>query len=161
MSNEQRFSDVWDAIEDTLVAAASMRARSNLMMALQSWAKASKSTQADAARILGITQPRMSDLMRGKINLFSLDSLLDMATLAGLQPQIVVSSVPSEAEEIDVVKEGRRTARNRASAATGSVREVRTEGDNGSKFVVATESSGTQATSSESRLTLVKTDRAA
>jgi predicted XRE-type DNA-binding protein len=161
MSNEQRFSDVWDAIEDTEVAAASMRARSNLMIALQSWAKASKSTQAEAARLLGITQPRMSDLMRGKINLFSLDSLLDMATLAGLQPQIIVNSVPDEAEEIDMVEEGSFTEKTRASAATGLVHEVRTAGNDGSKFVVATESSGTQATSSESRLTLVKTERAA
>lgn len=156
MSNEQRFSDVWDAIEDTVVTAASMRARSNMMMALQSWAKASKGTQAEAARLLGITQPRMSDLMRGKINLFSLDSLLDMATLAGLQPQIKINSVPAEAEEIDMVMEGRYTEKIRASAGSGSVREVRSVGDVGNKFVVATKSSGTQATSSESRLTLVK-----
>lgn len=157
MSNEQRYSNVWDAIEDTVVAAASMQARSNLMMALQAWAKAGKSTQADAARLLGITQPRMSDLMRGKINLFSLDSLLDMATLAGLQPQIQINSVITDAGEIDVMA----ADKIRASAGNGVICEVRSAGNVGSRFVVGTESSGTQATSSESRLTLVKSARAA
>jgi predicted XRE-type DNA-binding protein len=72
MSKEQRFSNVWTAIEDTLPAAASMQARSSLMMAVQSWAK-SMNTQAEAAKLILITQHRMSDLMRGKIKFFSLD----------------------------------------------------------------------------------------
>ena len=81
MSNKgQRFHSVWDAIEDTPRQAASMRARAELMIALQSWIKASGKTQAEAARLFDITQPRMSDLMRGKITLFSLDSMIDMAT---------------------------------------------------------------------------------
>lgn len=90
MSKGQRFASVWDAIEDTPQQAASMRARSELMMALQGWVKISGSTQADAARLFGITQPRMSDLMRGKIGLFSLDALLDMATAAGLEPHVTL-----------------------------------------------------------------------
>lgn len=85
-----RFDNVWDAIEDTPQQAASMRARSELMMALQSWVKAANVKQADAAILFGITQPRMSDLMRGKINLFSLDALMDMATAAGLEPHVAV-----------------------------------------------------------------------
>ncbi len=64
MSKGQRFASVWDAIEDTPQQAASMRARSELMMALQGWVKISGKTQAEAARLFGITQPRMSDLMR-------------------------------------------------------------------------------------------------
>ena len=63
MSKGQRFASVWDAIEDTPQQAASMRARSELMMALQGWVKTSGKTQAEAARLFGITQPRMSDLM--------------------------------------------------------------------------------------------------
>jgi len=90
MSTGQRFASVWDAIEDTPQQAASMRARSELMMALQGWVKASGMTQVDAAQLFGITQPRMSDLMRGKISLFSLDALMDMATAAGLDPHITV-----------------------------------------------------------------------
>lgn len=90
MSKEQRFANVWDAIEDTPRQAASMRARSELMIGLQGWVKLSGITQAEAARRFGITQPRMSDLMRGKISLFSLDALMDMATAAGLEPHVAI-----------------------------------------------------------------------
>ena len=90
MIKGKRFASVWDAIEDTPQQAASMRARSELMMALQGWVRGSGSTQADAARLLGITQPRMSDLMRGKISLFSLDAMMDMATAAGLDPRVTI-----------------------------------------------------------------------
>lgn len=90
MSKKQRFTNVWDAIEDTPQQAASMRARSELMMALQGWVKVSGKTQAGAAKLLSITQPRMSDLMRGKLSLFSLDGLIDMAGSAGLEPHVTI-----------------------------------------------------------------------
>jgi predicted XRE-type DNA-binding protein len=90
MNKELRFASVWDAIEDTPQQAASMRARSELMMALQSWVKTANVKQADVATLFGITQPRMSDLMRGKINLFSLDALIDMAAAAGLEPHVAI-----------------------------------------------------------------------
>jgi len=90
MSKGQRFASVWDAIEDTPQQAASMRARSELMMALQGWVKISGNTQVVAARLFGITQPRMSDLVRGKISLFSLEALIDMATVAGLEPHVTI-----------------------------------------------------------------------
>ena len=80
------FASVWDAIEDTPQAAASMKARSTLMMELSSYIKKQGLTQAQAATLLGVTQPRVSDLMRGKINLFSLDMLLNMAATAGMSP---------------------------------------------------------------------------
>jgi predicted XRE-type DNA-binding protein len=90
MSKEQRFASVWDAIEDTPQQAASMRARSALMMELESIIKQRGMTQAEAATLFGVTQPRVSDLMRGKINLFSLDCLIDMATVAGLEPHVTI-----------------------------------------------------------------------
>jgi len=90
MSKRQRFESVWDAIEDTPQQAASMRSRAELLMALQAWAKQSGKTQTEAAQLFSITQPRMSDLMRGKINLFSLETLMDMATAAGLEPRITI-----------------------------------------------------------------------
>lgn len=93
MSKEQRFASVWDAIEDTPQQAASMRARSELMMAMQGWVKASGKTQAEVAKLFGITQPRMSDLMRGKISLFSLEALMDMATVAGLEPHVTIKKL--------------------------------------------------------------------
>ena len=46
--------------------------------------------QAQAASLFGVTQPRISDLMRGKIELFSLDRLVDMAAIAGLAPQVKI-----------------------------------------------------------------------
>lgn len=86
----QRFDSVWDALEDTPQQAASMRARSALAMALQEWMKAEGLTQSAAAAVLGVTQPRVSDLVRGRLDLFSLDGLMDMATAAGLSPRITV-----------------------------------------------------------------------
>jgi len=90
MKRQTRFVSVWDGIEDTPQQAASMRARSELMMALQGWVKISGHTQAAAAKVFGITQPRMSDLVRGKISLFSLEALIDMATVAGLEPHVTI-----------------------------------------------------------------------
>lgn len=85
------YASVWDALEDTPQAAASMKARSSLMMALSSVIEKQGMTQADAATLFGVTQPRISDLMRGKINLFSLDTLIDMAATAGMVPTVKVS----------------------------------------------------------------------
>ena len=82
----KQFASVWDAIEDTPQAAASMKARSTLMMELSGYIEKNHLTQAQAAELLSVTQPRVSDLMRGKINLFSLDMLLNMATAAGMSP---------------------------------------------------------------------------
>jgi predicted XRE-type DNA-binding protein len=48
-------------------------------------------TQAEAADLFGVTQPRISDLMRGKINLFSLDMLMNMASTAGMSPVVKLS----------------------------------------------------------------------
>jgi predicted XRE-type DNA-binding protein len=95
--NTQTFSSVWDAIEDTPQQAANMRARSALMMALEHMITHQGMTQQEAAQFLGVTQPRIADLMRGKINLFSLDALMDMATMAGLLPRMVVEPRNHEA----------------------------------------------------------------
>ena len=92
MTDKQRFSSVWDAIEDTPQNAASMRARSGLMMSLTEVIRQQGMTQAQAAVFFGVTQPRISDLMRGKVNLFSLDTLIDMAATAGMGPTVKVST---------------------------------------------------------------------
>ena len=82
---KRKFDSVWEAIEDTPRQAASLKARPELMMALEEQLKSSGMTQTQAAKILGVTQPRVSDLMRGRIELFSLESLVDMITSAGLK----------------------------------------------------------------------------
>ena len=91
MTDKQRFPSIWDAIEDTPQQAASLRARSALMMSLAEAINGRGMTQGDAAALFGVTQPRISDLMRGKINLFSLDTLIDMAATAGMNPIVRVS----------------------------------------------------------------------
>ena len=91
MTGKQRFTSVWDALEDTPQEAASMKARSALMMALTDTIRESQITQSEAAALFGVTQPRVSDLVRGKINLFSLDTLMDMAATAGMAPIVKVS----------------------------------------------------------------------
>ncbi|MBI1284728.1 MAG: helix-turn-helix domain-containing protein [Thiobacillus sp.] len=86
--SKQKFPSVWDAIEDTPQQAASMKARSVLMIELQEYIKSSGLTQKQAAGLFGVTQPRVSDLVRGKIELFSLESLVDMATAAGMKVEV-------------------------------------------------------------------------
>lgn len=86
----KRYESVWDAIEATPQAAASMRARSELMIQLAELIRRSGWTQRDAAARFGVTQPRVSDLVRGRIELFSLDMLVDMAAAVGLKPRITV-----------------------------------------------------------------------
>lgn len=85
------YQSVWDAITDTPQETASMKARSKLMMALSDIITSRKLRQKDAAELFGVTQPRISDLMRGKIHLFSLDMLMDMASTAGMSPEVSVS----------------------------------------------------------------------
>lgn len=80
----QSFENVWDALENTPAEAASMTMRSNLLIAIEQQVRSWGVTQAEAARRLGITQPRLSDLLRGRIMNFSLDTLIDLATRAGL-----------------------------------------------------------------------------
>lgn len=82
--SRQRFASVWDAIEDTSEAAENMKLRSVLMIALKEHIARAGLSQSQAAKVFGVTQPRVSDLMRGKINLFGLDALVNMAAAAGL-----------------------------------------------------------------------------
>jgi len=87
---KRRFKSVWDAIEDSPGAVASMKLRAELAHKIIEELKRRKLTQAKAAKRLNVTQPRISDLMRGRIDLFSLDALIDMAELAGLQTKMTV-----------------------------------------------------------------------
>lgn len=90
---EQRFAIVWDAIEDTPEQAENMKLRATLMTALKDRIARSGMSQAQAAELLGVTQPRVSDLVRGKINPFGLDAWVNMATTAGLHVELRVREV--------------------------------------------------------------------
>jgi predicted XRE-type DNA-binding protein len=92
MMKARTFANVWDALEDSPEEAATMTMRSNVMIAIMEKVRSWNTTQARAARRLGITQPRLNDLLHGKINKFSLDTLLTLATRAGLKVKIDLQS---------------------------------------------------------------------
>lgn len=87
---QTRYADVWEAIEASPAEAENMRLRSALMRALDHHLDAQGWSQAEAAHRLGVTQPRISDLKRGKIDLFGLDTLVNMAVAAGLHVELRV-----------------------------------------------------------------------
>lgn len=82
------FESVWDALEDSPAAAANMRLRSELMTAVQETVAEWGLTQTEAARRLDVTQPRLNDLLRGRIDRFGLDALILLATRAGLSVRV-------------------------------------------------------------------------
>jgi predicted XRE-type DNA-binding protein len=77
------FQDLYPADQ-----AAEIEIRAQLLRGLSDWLKASGLTQIQAAKALGVTQARISDLHRGKINRFSLDLLVRLAARAGLRPKL-------------------------------------------------------------------------
>jgi predicted XRE-type DNA-binding protein len=80
----QVFESIWDALEETPAEAANLRLRADLMIALCAKVAEWNITQVAAAERLGISQPRLSDLLRGRIDRFSLDALVILAAQAGL-----------------------------------------------------------------------------
>lgn len=77
------FANVWDALSDTPEQAANMKARSELMLRIRERVKAWALPQEEAAKRLNLTRPRLNDLMRAKIDKFSLDALVNIAASAG------------------------------------------------------------------------------
>jgi predicted XRE-type DNA-binding protein len=90
MSND-RFANVWDAISDTPAEAENMKLRSTLMIELKTHIEREGLSQAQAAKVFGVTQPRISDLMRGKIDLFGLDTLVNMLAAAGMRVEMHIA----------------------------------------------------------------------
>ena len=86
----QTYESVWDALEESAEVAANMRVRADLMIAVQRYVSENALTQLQAAKRLGITQPRLNDLLRGKIDKFSLDALVNMVARAGMQVKLTV-----------------------------------------------------------------------
>ena len=79
----ETFASVWDAIADSKEQAANRRARSELMQQIAEVIKGGGWTQAEAATRCGITQPRINDLLRGRVSRFSIDALVNIATALG------------------------------------------------------------------------------
>jgi predicted XRE-type DNA-binding protein len=66
--------------------------RSQLMLKIEKLLKARRLTQAGAAKVMGVSQPRVSDLLRGKVNLFSTDALIDMLAKLGVTVRIAFAA---------------------------------------------------------------------
>ncbi len=79
----ESFANVWQALEDTPEQAANMEVRSCLMMELARIIRENGWTQTEAAEHCGVTQPCIDDLLRGRIDRFSLDALVNMSARLG------------------------------------------------------------------------------
>ena len=89
--SDERYVSVWDAVENTSAEAENLKLRSASMIALEEHIKRKGWSQSEAARRFSVTQPRVSDLMRGKITLFGLDTLVNMAVAVGLQVEMPIA----------------------------------------------------------------------
>lgn len=93
---ENRFSSIWDALEDTPEEALNMRLRSQLMMKVSERVRAWDVSQKEAAKRLGVTQPRLNDLLKGKIDKFSLDALVNLTTSAEMHVELTFRDEPTQ-----------------------------------------------------------------
>jgi predicted XRE-type DNA-binding protein len=84
----KEFANVWDAIAKTPEEAANLTLRSDLMDEIEGIIKASGWTQKEAAKRCGISQPRINDLLRGRISRFSLDALVNIASALGRKVKV-------------------------------------------------------------------------
>jgi len=82
----ETFACVFDAIADTPEEATELRTRADLMRGITARVKSWDVPLGEAAKRLGLTPPRLNDLLRGKFNRFSLDDLMTAATAAGIAP---------------------------------------------------------------------------
>ena len=80
---KESYDSVWDALADTPEQAANLRARAELMQQIAAIVAESGWTQVEAAKNCGVTQPRINDLLRGRVSRFSLDALVNIATAIG------------------------------------------------------------------------------
>ena len=88
MSKPESYASVWDAVADTPEQAANLRARAELMRKIAARLKQHDWTQDEAARRCGVRQPRINDLLRGRVSRFSLDALVNIATALGCRVRV-------------------------------------------------------------------------
>ena len=92
MSDHQQYKSVWDALEEDPIRVQNLKLRSAAMIEITEKISAMGLTQAEAAKLLGISQPRISVLIQGKIDRFRLDSLVDFAHRLGLKVSIGIAA---------------------------------------------------------------------
>lgn len=88
MKKRESYASVWDAIADTPGQAANLQARAELMRQIAALVKKQGWTQVEAAQHCGVTQPRINDLVRGRVSRFSLDALVNISTALGYRVRV-------------------------------------------------------------------------
>jgi predicted XRE-type DNA-binding protein len=88
MKKFESYDSVWDAIADTPGQAANLRTRAELMHQIAAFIKRQDWTQVEAANHCGVTQPRINDLLRGRVSRFSLDALVNISTALGCRVRV-------------------------------------------------------------------------
>lgn len=86
----ETYESVWDALADSPEQAANLRARAELMQQISAIIKTAGWKQAEAATRCGVTQPRINDLLRGRVSRFSLDALVNIATALGWRVHVAL-----------------------------------------------------------------------
>ncbi len=86
----EEFANVWDALADTPEESANLTLRSELMTRIEAIVKENGWTQAEAAKRCGVTQPRINDLLRGRISRFSLDALVNIVSKLGCRVTVTI-----------------------------------------------------------------------
>ncbi|WP_435101068.1 helix-turn-helix domain-containing protein [Arhodomonas sp. AD133] len=90
MTDSQRFNSVWDALGDTPEQTENLKLRAELMTQIREYVESLNVTQKEAATRLGLTQPRLNDLLRGRLDRFSLDMLVNVLARAGKHVNVTV-----------------------------------------------------------------------
>jgi predicted XRE-type DNA-binding protein len=92
MTKIETFNSVWDALADTPEQGANLRARAELMRQIAAVIEANGWKQSEAAIHCGVTQPRINDLLRGRVSRFSLDALVNIATAIGRRVHVALEA---------------------------------------------------------------------
>lgn len=88
MRKSDSYASVWDPIVNAAEQAANLRTRSELLEKISDIVRQCEWTEADAASHCGVSQPRMSDLLGGRVSHFSLDALVSIAAALGLSVHV-------------------------------------------------------------------------
>lgn len=87
------FENVFDALEDNQQIAENLKIKSWLMIAIATHIKINRLSQREAANLMGVSQPRISDLVRGKIQRFTIDMLINMLSKVGLRINLTLETI--------------------------------------------------------------------
>jgi len=83
--------NIFDDLGFNSIEAQKLKIKSDLMIALSQWIEKNKLKQKEAAKLLNISRPRVSDVTRGKIEKFTIDALIDMVEMSGHKVHLSVS----------------------------------------------------------------------